>query len=243
MARVCESSHGTRQARCTGRRGGEAIMGGEYANSIHQFRLEHGNGPSAVTPEHRNGGRTRLAAGEHLRGCSKIAYHPNRATGRERGRKTRGGFRLDRHDASRRCQPAPEALGDGSGESADTSLYKDVCRTPMAGEVYLIADFRRRDAVSRHDVANDGVVRIVGRVGDKNAGALAGRGCGRINCIVVGARHPHDLGTLVLDAARARVRHALVQEHAGGAPRQSARRQLPRARDYRHWRRPGSAAP
>src|SRR5204862_3952824 len=83
MARVCEGSHGTRQARCTRRRGGEAIMGGEYANSIHQFRLGHGDGPSAVTPEHRNGERTRLAAGEHLRGCSEIAHHPNRATGRE----------------------------------------------------------------------------------------------------------------------------------------------------------------
>ncbi len=91
-------------------------------------------------------------------------------------------------------QPARDPLGYGRGEPADTGLHDNMCRTRMPGSRYLIAELRRYDAVPRHDDVNDRIIRIVGRVGNKDA-AVPSRGSGRVNGVVVGPRHPNDLGT------------------------------------------------
>lgn len=116
-------------------------------------------------------------------------------------------------------QPAtPSAMAAAS--PADPGLDERVCWKRVASSRYLIAKLSRYDAVSCHDVVNDRIFRINGRIGDEDA-VVASRGRRRVDGVVVGAHHPDDLCALILDASRSGLRHAARQEYAGRSPREA----------------------
>ena len=93
----------------------------------------------------------------------------------------------------------------------------------MAVPLQPILDFPGYDAVPGHDILDDGVVRIVGRIGHQNAGAAPGSGRCLVNGVIVGAVHPNDLCSLRLNTPGTRVANASVQEDFGGCARKFGR--------------------